>query len=36
MRSLVSTAPDRAAPELRELNIYRLIEHCAAYRPAEA
>ena len=35
MRSLISTAPEPIREELRYLNVYRLLEHCVAYRPAE-
>ena len=35
MRSLVSTAPEPIREELRYLNVYRLLEHCVAYRPAD-
>lgn len=33
MRSLVSTAPEPIRAELRDLNVYRLLERAAAYRP---
>ena len=33
MRSLISTAPDDLRAELRDLNVYRLLERCSAYRP---
>ena len=33
MRSIVSTAPEPIRAELRHLNVYRLIERAAAYRP---
>lgn len=33
MRSLISTAPDDIRDELRHLNVYRLLERAAAYRP---
>jgi len=33
MRSLISTAPDDLRNELRDLNVYRLLERCHAYRP---
>ncbi|MBA3303028.1 MAG: IS110 family transposase [Acidimicrobiia bacterium] len=33
MRSLISTAPDDIRAELRHLNVYRLLERAAAYRP---
>ncbi len=33
MRSLVSTAPESLRAELRDLNVYRLLERAAAYRP---
>ena len=33
MRSLISTAPDDLRGELRDLNVYRLLERCSAYRP---
>jgi transposase len=33
MRSLISTAPDDIRAELRDLNVYRLLERAAAYRP---
>ena len=32
MRSLIATAPDDLRGELRNLNVYRLLERCAAYR----
>jgi len=35
MRSIVSTAPDELREELRGLSIYRLLERCATFRPAE-
>src|SRR4051794_17696745 len=33
MRSLISTAPDDIRTELRDLNVYRLLERTAGYRP---
>jgi hypothetical protein len=33
MRSLISTAPDDIRAELRDLNVYRLLERAAAFRP---
>ena len=33
MRSLISTAPDDIRAELRDLNVYRLLERTAGYRP---
>ena len=33
MRSLISTAPDDLRAELRDLNVYRLLERCSVYRP---
>jgi len=33
MRSLISTAPDDLRGELRDLNVYRLLERCSVYRP---
>jgi transposase len=33
MRSLISTAPDDIRSELRDLNVYRLLERCSAFRP---
>jgi transposase len=33
MRSLISTAPDDLRAELRDLNVYRLLERAAAFRP---
>ena len=33
MRSIISTAPDAIRAELRDLNVYRLIERARAYRP---
>ncbi len=33
MRSLISTAPDDIRDELRRLNVYRLLERAAGYRP---
>ena len=33
IRSLVSTAPDELRDELRSLNVYRLLERTASYRP---
>ena len=33
MRSIISTAPDPIRAELRNLNVYRLLERAAAYRP---
>jgi transposase len=34
MRSLISTGPDAIRAELRDLNVYRLLERASAYRPA--
>jgi transposase len=33
MRSIISTAPDAIRSDLRDLNVYRLLERAAAYRP---
>jgi len=33
MRSLISTAPEVLREELRSLNVYRMLERAAAYRP---
>ena len=33
MRSLISTAPETIRAELRDLNVYRLLERAARYRP---
>jgi transposase len=33
MRSVISTAPDAIRADLRDLNVYRLLERAAAYRP---
>ena len=33
MRSIISTAPEEIRAELRDLNVYRLLEHASAYRP---
>jgi transposase len=33
MRAIVSTAPESIRAELRDLNVYRLLEQAAAYRP---
>jgi transposase len=33
MRSLISTGPDDIRAELRDLNVYRLLERAASYRP---
>jgi transposase len=33
MRSIISTAPDEIRAELRDLNVYRLIERASAFRP---
>jgi transposase len=35
MRSLISTAPEPIRAELRDLNVYRLVERAAAYRPGQ-
>jgi transposase len=35
MRSIISTAPEPIRAELRNLNVYRLLEHAAAYRPGQ-
>ena len=35
MRSMISTAPEPIRAELRNLNVYRLLEHAAAYRPGQ-
>jgi len=34
MRSIISTAPEPIRAELRDLNVHRLLERAAAYRPA--
>jgi transposase len=36
MRSIISTAPEAIRAELRDLNVYRLIERASAYRPAKS
>src|SRR3954453_13352453 len=36
MRSIISTAPEHVRAELRDLNVYRLIERATAYRPAKS
>lgn len=36
MRSIISTAPEAIRAELRELNVYRLIDRASAYRPAKS
>ncbi len=33
MRSIISTAPDSIRSELRDLNVYRLLERASVYRP---
>jgi transposase len=33
MRSIISTAPEPIRTDLRDLNVYRLLERAAAYRP---
>jgi transposase len=33
MRSIISTAPDEIRAELRDLNVYRLLERASAFRP---
>lgn len=33
MRSIISTAPEEIRAELRDLNVYRLLERASAYRP---
>ena len=33
MRSIISTAPDQIRSELRDLNVYRLLERASAFRP---
>jgi transposase len=33
MRSIISTAPDEIRTELRDLNVYRLLERARGYRP---
>lgn len=33
MRSIISTAPEQIRSELRDLNVYRLLERASAYRP---
>ena len=35
MRSIVSTAPEAIRSELRDLNVYRLIERASGYRPGK-
>lgn len=35
MRSIVSTAPTEIREELRDLSIYRLVERCSTFRPAD-
>jgi transposase len=35
MRSIISTAPEPIRAELRDLNVYRLLNHAAAYRPGQ-
>jgi transposase len=35
MRSIISTAPEAIRAELRDLNVYRLIERAGAYRPGK-
>ena len=35
MRSIISTAPDDIRAELRDLNVYRLLERASSYRPAQ-
>ncbi len=34
MRSLISTGPEAIRAELRDLNVYRLLERASSYRPA--
>jgi transposase len=34
MRSIISTGPEAIRAELRDLNVYRLLERASAYRPA--
>ena len=33
MRSIISTAPDQIRSELRDLNVYRLLERASSFRP---
>jgi transposase len=35
MRSIIATAPDDIRTELRHLNVYRLLERAASYRPGQ-
>jgi transposase len=35
MRSIISTAPEPIRAELRDLNVYRLLNHAGAYRPGQ-
>lgn len=35
MRSIISTAPETIRAELRDLNVYRLIERASSYRPGK-
>jgi transposase len=35
MRSIIATAPEPVRAELRNLNVYRLLERAAAYRPGQ-
>ena len=35
MRAIISTAPEPIRAELRDLNVFRLLERAAAYRPRE-
>jgi transposase len=35
MRSIISTAPEPIRAELRDLNVYRLLERATAYRPGQ-
>lgn len=35
MRSIISTAPEAIRAEPRDLNVYRLLERAAAYRPGQ-
>jgi hypothetical protein len=35
MRAIISTAPEPIRAELRDLNVYRLLERAAGYRPGE-
>lgn len=35
MRSLISTAPDEIRSELRDLNVYRMLERASTYRPGQ-